>query len=106
MRGRLIVIAIALAVLAVAGIRHHDQARAVQPQSDAGFGQFEHQPAPEPDWPAVVRAAVDASATFQTPPVVELTRRLRPALGVFTLGPRLPVVARGPDKPRVFPLLI
>jgi hypothetical protein len=54
----------------------------------------------------MIIAAVNISATVQTVVVVESTRQLRPALSVFTVSPRLPVVAHSTDKPRFFPLLI
>jgi hypothetical protein len=105
-RGRLITIAIALAVLAFAEIRHADQAPGAQRQSNAVAGQLADPPAPEPDVPAMIIAAVNTSATVQTVLVVESTRQLRPALSLFTVSPRLPVVAHSTGKPRFFPLLI
>ena len=105
-RGRLVAIMIALAVLAFAEIRHDDPARMAERQSDAAFGQLADPPAPERDVPAIITAAVGTSATVQTVLVVESRRHLRPALSVFTLSPRLPVVAHSTDKPRFFPLLI
>lgn len=96
---------IALAVLAFAEIRHDDPARTAERQSNAAFGQLAGPPAPEPDVPAIITAAVGTSATVQTVLVVESRRHLRPALSVFTLSPRLPV-AHSTDKPRFFPLLI
>jgi hypothetical protein len=105
-RGRLIAIMIALAVLAFAEIRNDDQAPTAQRHSDAASGQVGDQPAPEPDVPAIITTAVNTSATVQTVLVVESTRQLRPALSVFTVGPHLPVGARSTGKPRFFPLLI
>jgi hypothetical protein len=105
-RGRLIAIMIALAVLAFAEIRNDDQAPTAQRHSDAASGQVGDQPAPEPDLPAIITAAVNTSATVQTVLVVESSRQLRPALSVFTVSPRLPVIAHSTDKPHSFPLLI
>lgn len=102
-RRRLITIAIALAILAFAGIRHADQAPR---QSNAAAGQLADAPAPEPDVPAISTAAVNTSATVRTALVVESARQLHPALSVFTVSPRLPVVAHSTHKPRFFPLLI
>ncbi len=103
-RGRLVAFMIASAILAFAEIRHDDPARTAESQSNAAFGQLAGPPAPEPDVPAIITAAVGTSATVQTVLVVE-SRHLRPALSVFTLSPRLPV-AHSTDKPRFFPLLI
>ncbi len=104
-RGRLIAIVIALAVLAFAEIRYDDQAPTAQRQSTAASGLADP-PAPEPDLPAIITAAVSTSATFQTVLVVESRRQLSPALSVFTVSPHLPVVAHSTGKPRFFPLLI
>ena len=105
-RGRLIAIVIVLAVLAFAEIRSDDQAPTAQRQSNAASGQLADPPAPEPDLPAIITAAVSTSATFQTVLVVESRRQLSPALSVFTLSPHLPVIAHSAGKPRFFPLLI
>jgi hypothetical protein len=105
-RGRLIAIVIALAVLAVAEIRYDDQAPTAQRQSNAASGQLADPPAPEPDVPAIITAAVSTSATVQTVLVAASRRQLSPALGVFTLSRHLPVVAHNTRKPRLFPLLI
>lgn len=103
-RGRLITIVIALAVLAFAEIGHDDPAApTAHHQSNAAAGQLADPPAPEPDIPATIIAAVNASATVL---VGESSRQLRPALSVFTVSPRPPVVADSTDKPRFFPLLI
>ena len=103
-RRRLIAIMIALAILAFAEIGNDDQAPTTQRHSAAASGQFGDQPAPEPDVPAILTAAVNTSATIQTVLVVESSRQLRAALGVFTVRPRPPVVAHSTDKPRFFPL--
>jgi hypothetical protein len=104
-KGRLIVIMLALAVLAFAGIHRDDQAATTQGQSNAASGQLAGPPAPEPDVPAIV-AAVTTSATIQTHLVAESQRPLRPALSVVTVSPHLPVVPHSTARPRVFPLLI
>ena len=104
-RGRLIALVIALAVLAFAEIRYDDQAPTTQRQSNAS-GQLASPPAPEPDVPAIVTAAVSTSATVQTVLVIESRCPLSPALSVFTVSPHLPFVAHSSDKPRFFPLLI
>jgi hypothetical protein len=105
-RGRLVAIMIALAVLALAGIRNDDQAPTAQRHSAVASGQIGNQPAPEPDGPAIIPAAVNTSATIQTVLVVGSHHQLRPASSVFTVRLRLPVVAPSADKPRFFPLLI
>ena len=97
---------IALAVLAFAEIRYDDRAPTAQRQSNTGSGQLADQPAPEPDVPAILTAAVSASATVQTVLLAESRRQLSPALSVCTVSPHLPVVAHSTGKPRFFPLLI
>jgi hypothetical protein len=104
-RGRLIAIAISLVVLAFAEIRYDAQAL-TQHQSNAASGQLADPPAPEPDVPAIITAAVSTSATVQTLLVVESRRQVRPALSISTVSLRLPVVVHITDKPRFIPLLI
>lgn len=105
-RGRLIAIVIALAVLGFAEIRFDDQAPTTQGQTNAATGQLADTPAPESDVPAIMTAAVSTSATVQTLLIVESSRQLNSALSVFTVSPRLPIVAHSTGKPRFFPLLI
>ena len=105
MRGRLIAIVLVLAVLALAEIGYDAQAPTAQRQTNAASGQLADPPAPEPDVPAIIRAAVSTSATVQTVLGVESRRQL-PALSVFTGSPHLPRVAHSTVKPRFFPLLI
>jgi hypothetical protein len=105
-RGCLIAIVIALAVLAFAEIRYDDQAPTAQRQSNAASGQLADTPAPDPDLPAIITAAVSTSATVQTVLVIESRRQLSPALSVFTVSRHLQVVAHSTGKPRFFPLLI
>ena len=105
-RGRLVAIVIALAVLAFAEIRDDDRASTAQRQSDAASGQLAHPPAPVPDPPAIITAAVSTSVTVRTVFVVESRHQLGPALGACTLARLLPVVAHDTGKPRSFPLLI
>ena len=105
-RGRLIAIVIALAVLAFAEIRYDDQASTAQRQSNAASGQLADPPAPEPDLPAIITAAVSTSATVRMVLVVESRHQLSPALSVFTVSRHLPVVAHSTGQPRFFPLLI
>lgn len=97
---------IALAVLAFAEIGNDNQAPTAQRHSHAASVEVGDQPAPEPAVPAIITAAVNTSATVQTVLVVESSRQLRPALSVFTVSSRLPVIAHSTDKPRFFPLLI
>jgi hypothetical protein len=107
-RGRLIAIMIPLAILAFAEIGNDDQAQAATAMrhSVAESGQAGEQPAPKPDVPAILTAAVNTSATIQTMGIVGSSRQLRPAIGTFTVRPRPPLVAHSTDKPRIFPLLI
>jgi hypothetical protein len=105
-RRRLIAIVIALAVLACAQVRYDDRAPTAHRQSAAVSGQLADRPAPQPDVPAIITAAVSTSATVQTVLVVESMGQLRPALSVFTVSRHLPVLAHGTGRPRSFPLLI
>ena len=105
-RRRLIAIVIVFAVFAVAEIRHDDQAPTLQRQRNAAPGQLADPPAPEPDVPPIITAAVSTSATVQTVLVVESRRQLSPAYSVFTATRHLPVVTHSTGKPRFLPLLI
>lgn len=106
MRGRLVAIVIALAVLAFVASRHDGQAPAAQGRSNPAAGQLADPPAPEPDLPAIITAAASISVTVQTVLVIESRRQLSPALSVFRVSPHLSVVAHSTGKPRFFPLLI
>jgi hypothetical protein len=104
--GRLIAIAIALAVSAFAEIRYDTEALN-QRQSNAAAGQLADPSAPESDAPAIITAAVSTSATAQTVPVIESKRQVRPAPSISTVSLRLlDVVNSSSDKPRFIPLLI
>jgi hypothetical protein len=103
-RGRLIAIVIALAVLAFADICY-EQAATSQPQSNAASGQLEVPPAPEPAPPAII-AAASTSTTVRTVFVVASRHQLDPALRALTVGRPLPVVTPSTGRPRSFPLLI
>jgi hypothetical protein len=105
-RGRLVAIVIALAVLAFAEFRDDNQASTAQRQSIAASGQLADAPAPEPDRPPVITAAVRTSVSVQTVPFVESRRQLCLPLSVFAASHHPPVVACRTAKPRSFPLLI
>ena len=105
-RGRVIVIVMALAVLAFAEIRYDAQVPTGQQQSNAASGQLANPAGPKPDGSAIITAAVSTSATVQRVLVVESRRQLSPALSVFIASRHLPVVAHSTGKPRFFPLLI
>jgi hypothetical protein len=105
-RGRLIAIVIVLAVLAFAETRSDDQIPTAQPQSNAASSQLGDPPAPAPDVPPIITAAMSTSATIQTVLVAESRRQARPALSVSTVSLRLPVVVHSIDKARSIPLLI
>lgn len=105
-RGRLIAIVIALAVLAFAEIRYDHLASTAQRQNNTASCQLADPPAPEPDLPAIITAAVGPSATVRTVFVVESRHQLAPALGAFTVSRPLPVVAHRTLQRRSFPLLI
>jgi hypothetical protein len=104
--GRLIAIVFLLAVLAFAETRSDDQVPMAQPQSNPASGQLADPPAPEPDVPPIITAAVSTSATVQTVLVVESRCQVRPALSISTVNLRLLVVVSSTDKPRFIPLLI
>ena len=105
-RGRLIALVLALAVLAFAEFRNDNQAPTAQRQSIAASGQLADPPAPEPELPAIVSAAVSTSATVQSVPLVESKRQLGLPFSVFAVSHPSPVVACRTAKPRFFPLLI
>jgi hypothetical protein len=105
-RGRLVAIVIALAVLAFAEIRSDDQASTAQRQGSAASGQLADPPTPEPDAPAFITAAVSTSVTVRTALVVESRHQLSPGVGAFTVSRPLPVVPHRTGQPRSFPLLI
>jgi hypothetical protein len=104
-RLRLILIVIALVVLAFVGLRQAD-ARAPHTGSLAS-SQLSTQPAPDPEPPAIVKAAVTASATAQTYVACEPRGQERHAQVVPTDG-RQPLhePAYGASLPQSFPLLI
>jgi hypothetical protein len=106
-RLRLVFVAIALAVLALAGLRLENQ-RSVAPHSSIGASShLSSQPAPDPEPPIIVRAAVTASATAQMHLACEPRCYVRPAQDVPSGSrqpPREPAYRAG--LPRSFPLLI
>lgn len=104
MRGRLLAIAIALAVLAIAGIRHDE--RQPPPQRGVASSHVGSLPAPAPDEPATITARANTPVTVQTVLHLASSRPLRPAFTVSSVSHRLPVAVRATGKPRVFPLLI
>lgn len=105
-RGRVIAIVLALVVLAFAETRHDDRASEARHQGNATSGQLAAPPAPQPDLPAIITAAVKTSTTVRTALVVESRHQLNPALSVSSVSRHLPVVAYSTGKPRAFPLLI
>lgn len=106
-RGRLLLVVAAVAVLTFAGLRDGDQ-RSTKPHSGIGAcGQLAGQPAPDPESPAIVRAAVTTSATVQTHLASESLRHLRPAQRIATASGQTPVDSNvDAARPRSFPLLI
>lgn len=106
MSGRLIAIAIAVAVWAVAGIRDDAQARPELRQSHVASGQLMEPPGPESGVPANLTAGVSTSATVPTVLVVESRHLVNPVRGVPTVPRHRSVVAQSAGKPRFFPLLI
>ena len=105
MRLRLILIALALLVLAFAGLRQAD-ARAPH-TGGVVASQLSSQPAPDHEPPTIVRAAVTASATAQTHVACEPRGHVRPALDVSSDGRQpLHVPAYWASLPQSFPLLI
>ena len=104
-RIRSILIALAVVVLAFAGLRHVDT-RAPHTGSVAS-SQLSSQPAPDPEPPAIVKAAVTASSTAQTHVACEPRGHERPVLDLSTDGRRpLHDPAYRASLPQSFPLLI
>jgi hypothetical protein len=106
-RARLLLIAIALAVLAFAGLCHDDE-RSGEPHRGGGASsRVAAQPAPDAEPPAVVRAAATASATAQKDVAPESHGHVHPA-HEFSTALRHATAEPGYDvsRPRSFPLLI
>jgi hypothetical protein len=106
-RLRLILVAIALTVLALAGLRQDDE-RSIAPQTGSiASSQLSSQPAPDHEPPTIVRAAVSASATAQTHVACEPRCCERPAPDLSTDGRRpLHDPEYRASLPQAFPLLI
>jgi hypothetical protein len=107
MRARLVLIAIALAVLASAGLRHDDQRSPEPYHGSGGWSYIGAQPAPDAEPPAIIRAAVTAPATAQKNLPAESRGNVHPARE-FSTAIRLATAQPGYDfsRPRSFPLLI
>jgi hypothetical protein len=105
-RSRFILIVVALAVLAFAGLRHGDHRSTAPPGSNGATGQLAGQPAPDSALPAVVSAAATASAAVQTLPHSGWRHLVRPAEDAFTAVRQTPLVPDGATRRRTFPLLI
>lgn len=104
-RPRLILIALALVVLAFAGLRQGD-GRA-QHTDGVVASQLSSQPAPDSEPPAIVKAAVTASGTAQTHVACESHAHERPARDLSTDGHRpLHDPEYRVSLPQSFPLLI
>jgi hypothetical protein len=106
-RARLLLIAIALAVLAFAGLRHDDQ-RSREPHHGGGASsRVAAQPAPDAEAPAIVRAAATAPATAQKDLASDSRGHVHPA-HEFSTAIRHATAEPGYDisRPRSFPLLI
>jgi hypothetical protein len=106
-RARLLLIAIALAVLACAGLRHDDE-RSREPHRGGGASsRVAAQPAPDAEPPAIVRAAATAPATAQKGPASDLRGQVHPA-HEFSAVIRHATTEPAYDfsRPRSFPLLI
>jgi hypothetical protein len=105
-RGRLVAIAIALAVLACVAIGHDRQTPTAPERSSAASGQLAGPPAPASDAPAILTAAGNTSATLPSALVIDFRAHPGPVPGVSTLTRHASVTARTTGKPLVFPLLI
>ena len=105
MRGRLLAFVIALALLAVAGIRDDDPPPTAERQTLAGSSLLADTPAPQPE-PPVLIATTSTSAIVQTVVAVASEWQACPELSAFTAARPLRAAAYGPDKSRSFPLLI
>jgi hypothetical protein len=106
-RLRPILIALALVVLAFAGMRQ-DTDRSIAPHTGSlASSQLSGQPAPDHEPPTIVRAAVTASATAQTHVACEPRAQGRPVQDVSIDGRRpLHDPEYRASLPQSFPLLI
>ena len=106
-RLRSILLVIALAVLAFAGLGQ-DNDRSIAPHAGSiASSQLFSQPAPDPEPPAIIKAAVPASATAQTHVACEPRSDDRPALDVSSDDRHtLRDPAYRASLPQSFPLLI
>lgn len=106
MRIRLVLIAVAFAVLALAGLRG-DDARSIEPRNAGTACELAAQPDTDVDPPAIVRAAVATPSAPQTHLDVETLRHTR---HVSDAGTVVRQARTQPDSrvtsPRTFPLLI
>jgi hypothetical protein len=105
-RARFVLIAVAFAVLAYAGLGAGD-ARPVDALDSAhSSSQLSAQPAPDAALPSVITASVKGSATVDTSPFSMPRRHTQRGQGV-TLALRQALPASAADaRPRAFPLLI
>lgn len=106
-RIRLTLIAAALAVLALAGLRG-DDARANEAAHVAvATTHLVAQPAPDVDPPAIVRAAVATPSGPQTLAAIDARGGARPVPGPLAAATQTPAdPAYDVSRPRTFPLLI
>ncbi len=106
-KSRLILLAIAFAILAIAGIAV-DDVRSITPQTSAGVATtLSAQPAPDQDLPVIARAAATAPASAQT--MLDFTPHLHihQAPGVSTRTHNTPVERNhNAATPQTIPLLI
>jgi len=105
-RLRVLLIACALVVLALAGLRQDSDPSADPPGGLNASGQLSAQPAPEPSMPAVVGAAAKASTPSPTSLPSGPHRHLRPHTVLVEAARHAQRAGPGADRPRTFPLLI
>jgi len=105
-RVRLFLIAAALAILAIAGLRPGEPSSAPSLDSTPASSQLASEPAPDPALPAVITAAVARSASVQSQPAIWPHGFVRPAQWVLAGTAQPAVFAATSARPLTFPLLI
>jgi hypothetical protein len=104
-RLRLLLIACALVILAVAGLRQIDD-HSIEVSGTAASSQLVAKPAPEPSLPAVVPEGTSTSPTTPTPLTSGSHRRLRPVDTAAPIDRPASRATLGATRPLTFPLLI
>lgn len=106
MRARLVLIAVAFAVLAYAGLGAGDARPIESLDSTHSSSQLSAQPAPDAALPSAITAAVKGSATVDTSPFSMPRRHTERGQGVTTALRQALPASDADARPRSFPLLI